>query len=111
MSASATGLGSNKKGGRVSDASAVTAQRRILAQGQADSTYSSTQKKNGFRTSNAVLNTEQYNSSVLVAQKLGVAAPSVCPSITLADIATYDGGLGGWVLKVEFKFFVKLFSS
>jgi hypothetical protein len=102
MSASTTGLGSNKKGGRVSDASAVTAQRRIIVQGQADSTYSTIQKKNGFRTSKSVLNAEQYNSSVLVAQNLGVAAPGVpCPSITLADIATYDAGMSLWIINAD----------
>jgi len=60
MSSSATGLGGWKKGGRVSDASAVTQNIRVVAQGQADATYAGTQKKNPFRMSQAVLNTEAY---------------------------------------------------
>jgi hypothetical protein len=60
MSSSATGLGGWKKGGRVSDASAVTQNIRVVAQGQADATYAATQKKNPFRISQAVLNTEAY---------------------------------------------------
>ena len=65
MSSSATGFGSWKKGGRVSDASAVTRNIRVVAQGQADATYASTQKKNPFRMSQAVLNTEAYGGQVL----------------------------------------------
>jgi hypothetical protein len=60
MSSSATGLGGWKKGGRVSDASAVTQNIRVVAQGQADATYAGTQKKNPFRMSQAVLNGEAY---------------------------------------------------
>ena len=65
MSSSATGLGGWKKGGRVSDASAVTQNIRVVAQGQADATYAGNQKKNPFRMSQAVLNTEAYGGQVL----------------------------------------------
>jgi len=65
MSSSATGLGGWKKGGRVSDASAVTQNIRVVAQGQADATYASTQKKNPYRQSQAVLNGEAYNGQTM----------------------------------------------
>jgi hypothetical protein len=60
MSSSATGLGGWKKGGRVSDASAVTQNIRVVAQRKADATYAGTQKKNPFRLESAVLNTKAY---------------------------------------------------
>lgn len=65
MSSSAVGFGSWKKGGRVSDASAVTRNIRVVAQGQADATYAGTQKKNPFRMSQAILNTEAYGGQAL----------------------------------------------
>jgi hypothetical protein len=65
MSSSATGLGGWKKGGRVSDASAVTQNIRVVAQGQADATYAGTQKKNPFRMSQAILNGGAYDGQNL----------------------------------------------
>jgi hypothetical protein len=75
MSSFGVGLGSWKKGGRVADSSAVTENIRRVAQGQADSTYVDTPKKNPFRLSTAILNGEAYNSAVLVKNNQTIGGP------------------------------------
>lgn len=69
MSSFGVGFGSWKKGGRVADASAVTQNIRLVAQGQADATYVDTPKKNAFRLSQAILNGDSYNSAVLARRR------------------------------------------
>lgn len=65
MSSSATGLGSWKKGGRVSDSSAVTRNIRIVSQGQADATYAGTLKRNFALSTNAVYSRFAYGGQML----------------------------------------------
>jgi hypothetical protein len=68
MSSFGVGLGSSKKGGRVADSSMVTQNIRVVAQGQADATYASTQKKNPFRLSSAILGGYEYGGQNLTRQ-------------------------------------------
>jgi len=70
MSSFGVGLGSSKKGGRVADSSMVTRNIKLVAQGQADATYESTQKKNPFRLSSAILNGDAYASASLAQSNL-----------------------------------------
>lgn len=70
MSSFAVGLGSSKKGGRVADSSMVTRNIKLVAQGQADATYESTQKKNPFRLSSAILNGDAYGAASLAQSNL-----------------------------------------
>ena len=80
MSSHGVGLGPSKKG-RTADASMVTRNMRIVAQGQADATYADTQKKNPFRLSSAILGGAQYNPAVLALRNLGVQAAGVPPPV------------------------------
>jgi hypothetical protein len=72
MSSFGIGLGSSKKGGRVADSSMLTANIKVVAQGQSDATYAENQKKNPFRLSSAILNGGAYNSAVLAKVNTGV---------------------------------------
>ena len=87
MSSSATGLGGWKKGGRVSDASAVTQNIRVVAQGQADATYAGTQKKNPFRMSQAILNGGAYDGQNLSRANLVSRSISVSAIPNLSNAA------------------------
>jgi hypothetical protein len=70
MSSFGIGLGSSKKGGRVADSSMLTANIKIVAQGQSDATYADNQKRQ-FKLSSAILNGGAYNSATLAKQNLG----------------------------------------
>jgi hypothetical protein len=48
----------------------VTRNIKIVAQGQADATYASTQKKNPFRLFSAILNGDAYGGEVLSRQNI-----------------------------------------
>jgi hypothetical protein len=100
MSSSATGFGSWKKGGRVPDASAVTRNIRVVAQGQADATYAGTQKKNPFRMSQAILNGAAYGGEVL--SLTNIQQGYVPTLINLTDIATYDPEYMWYVLNGDY---------
>ena len=69
MSSQGVGFGPSKKG-RTADSSMVTRNVKIVAQGQADATYASTQKKNGFRLYSAILNGDAYGGETLVRQNI-----------------------------------------
>ena len=69
MSSHGVGLGPSKKG-RTADSSMVTRNIKVVAQGQADATYASTQKKNPFRLSSAILNGDAYNGEVVSRQNM-----------------------------------------
>lgn len=69
MSSHGVGLGPSKKG-RTADSSMVTRNIKVVAQGQADATYASTQKKNPFRLSSAILNGDAYGGETLSRQNM-----------------------------------------
>jgi hypothetical protein len=54
----------------------VTRNIKIVAQGQADATYASTQKKNPFRLSSAILNGDAYNGETLVRRNMQNTMPT-----------------------------------
>jgi hypothetical protein len=66
---SSFGFGPSKKG-RIADASMMTRNVKLVAQGKADATYESTPKKNPFRLSSAILNGDAYNSANLAQSNL-----------------------------------------
>ena len=76
MSSHGVGLGPSKKG-RTADSSMVTRNVKIVAQGQADATYASTQKKNPFRLYSAIMNGDAYSASVMALNNLGVNRASI----------------------------------
>jgi hypothetical protein len=77
MSSHGVGLGPSKKG-RTADSSMVTRNTKIVAQGQADATYASTQnKKNPFRLYSAILNGGAYGAETLVRQNMQSVVPTV----------------------------------
>ena len=75
MSSHGVGLGPSKKG-RTADSSMVTRNIKVVAQGQADATYASTQKKNPFRLSSAILNGGAYGGEAVVRQNMQNAVPT-----------------------------------
>ena len=79
MSSFGIGLGSSKKGGRVADSSMLTANIKIVAQGQSDATHADNQKRQ-FKLSSAILNGGAYNSATLAKQNLGVSRAITCLS-------------------------------
>jgi len=91
---SSFGLGPSKKG-RTADSSMLTRNLKLVAQGQADATYASTQKKNCFRLSSAILGGYRYNGATLARQNMNVLRQSGGgggpANITLEDIATLTG--------------------
>ena len=66
---SSFGFGPSKKG-RIADASMMTRNVRIVAQGAADASYSDNPKKNPFRLSDAILNGDAYASASLAQSNL-----------------------------------------
>ena len=99
MSSHGVGLGPSKKG-RTADSSMMTRNLKLVAQGQADATYESTQKKNPFRLASAILGGYQYNSASLARQNMLLNRQSSSSgggtdvNIKLNDIATSsDGGV------------------
>jgi hypothetical protein len=90
MSSHGVGLGASKKG-RTADSSMVTRNIKIVAQGQADATYASTQKKNPFRLSSAILNGDAYNGETLVRRNMQSSVPQNVIRLTLNDTAIVNG--------------------
>lgn len=72
---SSFGFGPSKKG-RTADASMMTRNVRIVAQGKADATYADNQKKNPFRLSTAILNGYQYGGETIADTNNGVLPAS-----------------------------------
>lgn len=100
MSSHGVGLGPSKKG-RTADSSMVTRNVKIVAQGQADATYASTQKKNPFRLYSAIMNGGAYGGETLVRQNMQDAMPApYVPVLTFVDLFspfrsstwTFNGG-------------------
>ena len=92
MSSHGVGLGASKKG-RTSDSSMVTRNIKIVAQGQADATYASTQKKNPFRLSSAILNGDAYNGETLVRRNMQNSVPDITVRLTTSDRYIGVGGV------------------
>ena len=72
---SSYGFGPSKKG-RIADASMMTRNVRITAQGAADATYAANPKKNPFRLSTAILNGYQYGGETIAERNI---APAYSP--------------------------------
>ena len=95
---SSFGFGPSKKG-RTADASMMTRNVRIVAQGAADATYSGNPKKNPFRLSAAILGGAQYASSIIAEQNMGVlpTTPYVYTQQALVDLFS-QFTIGTWTL-------------
>jgi len=91
MSSHGVGLGASKKG-RTADSSMVTRNIKIVAQGQADATYASTQKKNPFRLSSAILNGDAYGAETLVRRNMQSSVPGITVRLTTSDGHPDPGG-------------------
>ena len=95
MSSFGIGLGSSKKGGRVADSSMLTANIKIVAQGQSDATHADNQKRQ-FKLSSAILNGGAYNSATLAKQNLGVSrVPCLSPFDAFASYVPSQWSING----------------
>ena len=95
---SSFGFGPSKKG-RIADASMMTRNVRIVAQGAADASYSDNPKKNPFRLSTAILNGYQYGGETIADTNNGVLpeSPYVYTQQPLVDLFS-PFTIGTWTL-------------
>jgi hypothetical protein len=80
----------------------VTRNIKIVAQGQADATYASTQKKNPFRLSSAILNGDAYNGETLVRRNIQndvprTLAPAPQPGFTTGTLQFIGGATPSYI--------------
>jgi hypothetical protein len=68
----------------------VTRNVKIVAQGQADATYASTQKKNPFRLYSAILNGGAYGGETLVRQNMQDTVPTTSSEAPPPEPVDYD---------------------